>query len=101
MTKIIKLVNKGYFKSLLQRAKIEPTKHTFFHVHIGQRNIYNITYIKKLTKRTPVLVGIQKNSLYAAYYKIQRGYTKVIMERKGNTFKIITFLNTGRIPKIR
>ena len=92
------------FLDLIQdfsESDIQITKHTFFRLAQGQRNIYKDLTIKLiLGDKGPDLVGIQNNNLYACFYKHQSKIYRIILDIKPSKIMVVTFYIVDNIPKI-
>ncbi len=102
-TRIIKRVDYKEFKELINRFlnKIIVNSHAYFRLNEMQRKVYkDEQLINILTEEKPVLVGIQGNNNYAAFFNRKEGYLRIIFEIKKDNIEIITFYITETLPKI-
>ena len=86
-----------------QKEDIESTSHTFFRFSEKQRRIYNESFIKELLLNDiPFLAGIQKNRLWAVFYKHKGNIFRIILDMQPNKIYIVTFyiIDSTQIPKI-
>ena len=100
-TKIVSKITYFDFKEIVEFHNIIVNSHAYFRLNQMQRNIYkDETIIRILLKEKPVLIGLQKNNRYAAFFKRKEGYLRIIFEIKENKLEIITFYITEVLPKI-
>lgn len=86
----------------IRAENIRITQHTFFHLLEKQRKIFKgKIIIDLLLGKTPIFVGIQKNNLYAVFYKYGKHILKIIIDIQANELRIITFHLTGKIPRLK
>jgi len=99
-TRIIQKISYEEFGELIKN-KVSINPHAYFRLNQMQRKIYkDDILIKVLLEEKPVLIGIQKNKRYAAFFKRKEGYLKIIFEIKQNNVEIITFYITEILPRI-
>ncbi|MDO8642177.1 MAG: hypothetical protein Q7R76_01120 [Candidatus Woesearchaeota archaeon] len=51
-----------------------------------------------VVRENPRKVYIQENGRYAAYYRRNDGYRKLILEKEKNKIVIVSFMDTVEIP---
>jgi|SRR3989344_990019 len=102
-TRIIKRVDYKEFKELIDRFsnKIIVNSHAYFRLNEMQRKVYkDEQLINILIEEKPVLIGIQGNNNYTAFFNRKEGYLRIIFEVKKDNIEIITFYITETLPKI-
>ena len=86
------------------REEIECTNHTFFRLSDQQKKIYTPEKLREIILfETPILVGIQENRNYAAFYKkIENKILRIILDIQIGKINIVTFyfINSNSLPKI-
>lgn len=84
--------------------QITTTQHTFFRLAEKQRKIFKYIVIRDyLLIKSPVLVGIQYNQLYAVFYDYGKNEAlKLILDIQPNKIEIVTFhiINKEQIPRL-
>ncbi len=84
--------------------EITTTNHTFFRLEQKQRKIFKDTIIKNIIlSKIPILVGIQYNKLYAAFYKHNKDTIKLVLDIQSTKIGIVTFylIDNKQIPRIK
>ncbi len=103
-TKIIKEVNLGDFKKIISKYKdnIYANPHALDHLSDAQRKVFKEQgLIDTILKENPRGVGLQRNGRYAAFYRRNWGFLRVILEIKDPKLEIITFINTETMPNLK
>lgn len=81
------------------------TGHTFFRLSEKQKGKFNCETIKEyLFEAVPVLVGIQYNGCYAAFYKyIKQRIIRIILDMKADKIHVVTFyvIERNQMPVIK
>lgn len=103
-TKIIKEVSLEEFKEIITKYKdnliINP--HAFDHLSDAQRKVFKEEdLINPLLKENPRGVGLQRNGRYAAFYRRNWGFLRIILEIKDPKLEITTFINTETMPNLK
>lgn len=102
-TRIVKRIELIEFKDLIDKYEnfIEVNPHANFRLDDAQRKVYKDEYLVEiLTKEHPVLIGIQENGRYAAFFRRKEGYLRIIFAVDPIQIEIGTFYITETIPKI-
>lgn len=85
--------------------KVNCTHHTFFRLSQKQRKIFKCETIKDyLFGGTPVLVGVQYNKCYSAFYEYKnKRFIRIILDIALNKVEVVTFyiIENNQIPKIK
>ncbi len=84
--------------------QIYMTDHVFSHIEKRQRKIFKDATIKHLIKsKLPILVGIQKNGLYAAFYGYGKDLVRLILDMQPGEIRLVTFVITryDKIPRLK
>lgn len=90
-----------FFEIIKEHEKIECSNHAFFRLSEGQRKVFICKeLIKYLTCEKPVLVGLQHNGNYAAFYNYGIDILRIIINILPNKIEIITFYIIEKVPKI-
>ena len=103
-TKIIEEVSVHQFKSIISKYKsnIYANLHAFDHLSDAQRKVFKEQeLIDTLLKENPRGVGLQRNGRYAAFYRRNWGFLRIILEIKEPKLEIITFINTETMPNLK
>lgn len=103
-TKIVKEVNLEDFKEIISKYKdntyVNP--HALDHLSDAQRKVFKEQgLIDALLKENPRGVGLQRNGRYAAFYRRNWGFLRIILEIKDPKLEIITFINTETMPNLK
>jgi|GEM_PF-1619648 len=86
----------------IHRSNITVSRHALDHLSSAQRNIFTEEDLKrKILRDNPNFVGLQMNGRYAAFYRREDNYLKLILELKGLKLEIITFINVENLPNVR
>lgn len=103
-TKIVKEVNLEDFKEVLSKYKgnIYVNPHAIDHLSDAQRKVFKEQgLIDTVLKENPRGVGLQRNGRYAAFYRRNWGFLRIILEIKDPKLEIITFINTETMPNLK
>ncbi len=103
-TKIVKEVNLEDFKEIISKYKdnIYVNPHALDHLSDAQRKVFKEqSLIGALLKENPRGVGLQRNGRYAAFYRRNFGFLRIILEIKDQKLEIITFINTETMPNLK
>ena len=103
-TKIIKEVSLEEFKDIISKykGKIEINPHALDHLSYAQRKLFKEQeLIDTILKENPRGVGVQRNGRYAAFYRRNWGFLKIILDIKDPKLEIITFINTETMPNLK
>ena len=103
-TKIIREVSLEEFNELILEYKdrIIVNPHALDHLSDSQRKLYKERDLfDPLLRENPRGVGFQKNERYAAFYRRNFGFLKIILEVKEQKLEIITFINTETMPNLK
>jgi len=103
-TKIVKEVTLEEFKEIISKNTnsmvINP--HVIDHLSDAQRKIFKEhSLIDALLKENPRGIGLQRNGRYAAFYRRNWGFLRIILEIKYPKLEIITFINTETMPNLK
>lgn len=83
------------------KSKIEINLHALDHLSNSQRKLFKEgELISPLLNETPCGVGLQKNGRYAAFYRRNWGYLRIILSITELKLEIVTFINTKDIPNL-
>ncbi len=102
-TWIVQKVPLVEFQELLYRRQghITINEHAYFRLSEMQRKVYKEGYLQKVfEKEKPVLVGIQRNGRYAAFYRRKEGYLRIVFKISPEEIEIITFYITDYLPNV-
>jgi hypothetical protein len=100
-SRIRERVDPDDFLDLVHHRKIVIGTHARDHLSIAQREVYREDQlILTISNETPVLVGLQENGRYAAYYQRAGHYLKLILADKTTRLELVTFINTRVLPSI-
>jgi len=103
-TKIIKEISLGEFKEIISKYKdnIILNIHALDHLSDAQRKLFKEESLKNpLLKENPRGIGLQRNGRYAAFYRRNWGFLRIILEIKEPKLEIITFINTETMPHLK
>ncbi len=103
-TKIIKEVDLEEFKEIILKYKnnIDVNPHALDHLSEAQRKLFKEEeLISTLLRENPRGVGLQQNGRYAAFFKRNWGFLRIILEIKEPKLEIITFINTETMPNLK
>lgn len=103
-TKIIKEVSLEEFKDILSKYKdnIYINSHAFDHLSDAQRKLFKEQeLIDALLKENPRGIGLQRNGRYAAFFRRNWGFLRIILEIKDPKLEIITFISTETMPNLK
>ena len=82
---------------------IECTSHTFFRLSGKQREIFTCAMLRKwLQEETPVIVSVQNNGCFSAFYKTkEQRYIRIIIDIGSERIRIVTFyiVEKDQLPK--
>jgi len=93
-TKIIKEVSLEEFKEIISKYKdnIVVNPHAFDHLSDAQRKVFKEqNLIDALLKENPRGIGLQRNGRYAAFYRRNWGFLRIILEIKDPKLEITTY----------
>ena len=80
---------------------ITTTNHTFFRLNERQRKIFKESSIKDiLLRQVPLMVGIQYNRNYAAFYRLNGGIMRFILDIASHEIKVVAFYVIEELPRI-
>ena len=89
------------FNDLLKNKKVEVSSHALDHLSLQQRKVFKEEEIILMMEReTPRKAYLQANGRYAAYYRKEDGYRKLIFDIEEQKVIIVTFLDVKELPKI-
>lgn len=83
--------------------QIEVTQHTVFRLNEAERKFYKEERLKDmLLAEKPVLVGLQKNGNYAAFYRHGKERLKMILDLQPKKIVLVTFflIDTEKVPRL-
>ena len=103
-TKIIQIVSRSEFNELIlaHDSKVLISPHALIHLSLAQRVAFDEKHLKKiLLKEKPRGIGLQRNGLYAAFYRRKRGFIKLIIKITHSKLEIITFIATDIITSLK
>ena len=87
-----------------KEEQVITTQHTFFRLAEKQRKVFKDILIRDyLLIKSPLLVGIQHNQLYAVFYDYGKNEAlKLILDIQPNKIEIVTFhiISKEQIPRI-
>jgi len=90
------------FRGIVDKKDIALSSHAFDHMSTTQRKVFKEDDLKELLWRTaPRRVHLQQNGNYAAYYRTNEGYRKVIVVIDKDKVIIVTYMDTPEIPRAR
>lgn len=85
----------------IKEEQIITTDHTFLLLQEGERNVFKERVIKGfILTKVPVFVGMQRNGLYAVFYKNEKELLKLIMEIQLDKIEMVTFHTSDHLPRI-
>ena len=103
----IKVETKEFLELLshFDKSQIESTGHTAFRFDDPARKLSRLEEIREIIlDEEPILVGIQHNRLYAAFYQKNKKVIRIILDidRSQRKIRIVTFyaIDDGHIPRI-
>ena len=104
-SRIIRKISKEEFDEIIRRYRnnILVSPDALFRLSAGQRKVFKEeSLINILTKENPRLVGLQENERYAAFFRRNDGFIRIIftIENKKSLI-IITFVITDYLPVIK
>ncbi len=80
------------------------TQHTFFRLSEKQRKVFKCENLKEfLLEKQPILVGIQYNNSYTAFYDYKENKViRIILDIKPKEIQIVTFyiIDKKQLPRI-
>ena len=86
------------------KEQINTTDHTFFRLSEKQRKIFKDEVLKEyLLAKIPILVGIQFNGNYAAFYDYSKNEAlRLMLDIQPNKIEIVTFYlpDKTQVPKL-
>ena len=84
------------------KSNIIVNTHALNHLSDAQRKVFKEEQlIDTLAKENPRGIGLQKNGRYAAFYRRNWGYLRIILKIKDPKMEIITFINTETMPNLK
>lgn len=84
---------------LVHNHPVIVSPHAFDHLSEALRKVFKeeeLTFM--VVRENPRKVYIQENGRYAAYYRRNDGYRKLILEKEKNKIVIVSFMDTVEIP---
>ena len=101
-TKPIEEVSKVTYKVIKSNKELVVSPHAFDHLSEGQRKVFKEEDLKHMVaKETPRKVFLQDNGRYAAFFRKDDGYRKLILEVEEKIITIVSFWDMLEIPKYR
>ena len=86
---------------LVSEREVVVGTHARDHLSIAQREVYREDQLVQTIKHeTPVLVGVQQNKRYAAFYRRDERYLKLIIADKTRRLELVTFINSRVLPSL-
>lgn len=99
--KAIKELTPSEFKDLIRDKNVALTQHTLDHLSNAQRKVFKIEELMHMIdKERPRKAYEQFNGYYAAYYRRDKGYRKLIFDIQEKELIIVSFIDTVDLPKI-
>lgn len=85
----------------IKEEQVFLTEHSIARLKEGERNVFKERVIKEyvLTK-TPIMVGIQRNGVYAVFYQVGRDLLKVLLDIQPSNLRVVTFHIEDYLPRI-
>lgn len=81
--------------------QITTTGHTFLLLEEGERNVFKERVIKEFIRtKVPVLVGVQRNGLYAVFYRNEKELLKLVMDIRPDRIQVVTFHTEDHLPRV-
>lgn len=101
--KIIENVEISHFQDIISKSKnLQIGSHALDHLSEAQRKVFDEKALTNtLLRENPRGVGLQRNGRYAAFYRRDYGYLKLIVSVKNDKIEIITFINIENMPNLQ
>ena len=85
----------------IKKENIKVSEHCLFRLRRNERKPFKEQIlIEFVLNQKPLLVGVQQNGLYAAFYKYGQKVVRLILEIAPEKIKIVTFYFIEGIPRI-
>ena len=102
--RIVRIIEINEFIQIIKyynENQIIITKHTTFRLNQEQRKIFKDEMLKDLImNQVPMLVGLQTNNSYAAFYRCEQEILKLILDIKIDKINAVTFYITNKLPRL-
>jgi len=83
-----------------REMKIGP--HARFRLDDPQRNLFiDNKLILAMKREVPVLVGLQENGRYTAFFRLNGNYRRIIFELAEDLIEITTFYDVDNLPDLK
>lgn len=87
--------------SSFREEQVVTAKHAFFHLKVGNGKIFKEQIIKKMVlEEHPLLVWLQYNRKYAAFYRYDGYIIRIILDVKPEKIVIVTYYAPDQIPEL-
>ncbi len=100
-TRLVQKVEASVFQDWISNHEVRVGSHALFRLNEAQRNIFKEAELMLFLRQKPVLVGLQQNGRYAAFFRKGDNYLRIIFERSYKRIEIGTFYITEHLPVIR
>jgi len=88
------------FQTIKSKKEIIVSPHAYDHLSQGQRKVFKEEDLKHMVdKETPRKVYLQANGRYAAFFRKEDGFRKLILEVEEKIITIVSFWDMLEIPK--
>lgn len=89
------------FRDLLKNKELDVSPHALDHISSEQRKVFKEDELILLAEReTPRKAYLQANGRYAAYYRKEESYRKLVFDIENQKATIVTFIDVKELPKI-
>lgn len=86
---------------MMYRDRIYVSGHALVRFSEKQRNIYkDENLVKTLMQEHPRLAGIQENGRYAAFFRRNTGYLRIVFAVHEDMIEIVTVCINNELPRI-